>query len=195
MPDIKLAALLSFVLILIPKFCSSQPFSHLVIGGSLQDVSFLNEKYSSNWTLTNGYSISAHTPFYVGTIGLQVNKYNYRTIANQIRAFNFRSVNYSVDFGYRLRINNYFYVFGAIGTGIQKLTNRYKRPNGYLYTDERELFFLAKFEPQADFKYFILFGNIEYRNVLNYYRQQLLFIEGGVRLRFSLPKKLQEFIK
>lgn len=128
-------------------------------------------------------------------VGVNISKFDYKTIATGIRIFDFESINYSVDFGYRIEIHQNISAFGAIGTGVQKLTNRYERPYGYKYTDEREMFYLAKFEPRFELKHVVMFGSIEYWRVFNYKRQHVLFTGAGIRLRLFLPEKWQEFIR
>ena len=152
----------------------------------------LNEDiYSSRWDLSNNLSLSARTPFYIGKVGLTIDFFEYLSIQNE--GFDFKSVNYSIDFGYDLPITEQVSVYAAIGTGIQRLNipKEFSETN----TSERELMYLMKLEPRFYTKHVIFFAEVEYRKIFYYVRQSTFFSGGGIRIKLYLNERLQEFIK
>lgn len=181
-----------FILTLASLNLKGQPFSSIEIGGSLSQPSIQDASYSSRWDLTSSKSLQFRTPFYIGTAGLSVEFFDY--ISKKEFYSNIKSVNYSAYLGYKIFQSKRILLYPGVQVGIQK-SNFNNDRIGTKNTEERELLLGVNLEVQLKISPIILFSDLKYAKVYNFYRQNLYSVGIGGRINFSLPKKVYEFIE
>lgn len=168
----------------------AQPFSKLEIGLSGSYTSQESKIYSERWNLTSAKSFQVRTPFYIGVAGVNIDVFDY--IAKKDPAADFSSINFSSYLSVKIIEYKNFSTISGLLVGIQKTK---AEESGFEFNpEERELFFGINIEPQIRISNLILFGDIQYRKVFNFYRQNILLVGLGARFRLPLSQKAINFI-
>lgn len=168
----------------------SQPFSNVDIGLTKSSLSLKTNSYSNRWNLSSANSIQVRTPFYVGVVGIGIDLFDYNSKDEDISDIS--SINFSAYIGLNLLDSKYFELHSGLFIGIQELESS---GAGFQSNSvEKELFYAFGIEPQLKYKNLILFSEVQYRRVYNFYRQDIIFAGVGLKIRLTLSEKMRGLI-
>ncbi len=183
--------ILCFSTFLETQTLSAQAFESLEIGGFYANVNIQQTVYSDRWETTNPIGLNIRMPFYIGTVGVNLSFFEYRKKVDQ--ASDAIARNTIFFWGINLIEYKKFSFVSGVSTGMlsTKLTESQFNYAG----TERELNLGLHSEFRIKFEPIILFTEVQYQKVYNYYRQELIHLNFGLKMNIDIPKKVVDLVK
>lgn len=168
-----------------------QAFETIEIGGYYGNSTFQQTIYSERWKNPNTIGINTRIPFYLGAVGINISYFEYsKKVENASNAW---ARNIMFYWGVKPIKYKVISIASGLSTGMlstQLTDNEYKNTGV-----ERELTLGIHSEFRIELHPIIVFVEAQYQKVFNYYRQELVHVNFGIKVNMNVPKKMVEFIK